>query len=184
MTANITYCILIIAIIIGCILLGSTVYYTIILGISPMPSSRKARLAIVDAIKRYKPEAGRIYELGSGWGGVCRMIARNFPNAQVIGLELSVIPLLWSRLRKGLSKERIVSIRYADIMGQSLGDAEVIITYLYTGAMRKLAGKFERELLPGALIISNTFALPGWMPIETVKLKDIYHTPIYIYRKA
>jgi len=33
-----------------------------------------------------------------------------------------------------------------------------------------------------SMLISSTFALPDHQPAETLRLDDLYNTPIYIYR--
>ena len=64
----------------------------------------------------------------------------------------------------------------------SLDGAEVIVCYLFPEGMRSLKDKFEEELKPNTLIISNTFRLAGWEPEEVITLNDIHQTPIYCYR--
>ncbi len=48
--------------------------------------------------------------------------------------------------------------------------------------MTSLKTKFEEELKPNTLIVSNTFRLAGWEPEEVITLNDIHQTPIYRYR--
>jgi len=58
-----------------------------------------------------------------------------------------------------------------------------VVCYLFPEAMRALDEKLRRELRPEARVISNTFALPGWKPVRTHRLPDIYATRIYVYRR-
>jgi hypothetical protein len=48
--------------------------------------------------------------------------------------------------------------------------------------MTSLKTKFEEELKPDTLIISNTFGITDWEPEEVITLNDIHQTPIYRYR--
>ena len=77
--------------------IASIIYYGIRLGITPMPSSRKAVATFIDLI----PDAtsGKIVDLGAGWGTLAYPIAKKFPDADVVGCELSPIPWLYSRLK-------------------------------------------------------------------------------------
>ena len=50
------------------------------------------------------------------------------------------------------------------------------------GGMTSLKTKFEEELKPNTLIVSNTFRLAGWEPEEVITLNDIHQTRIYRYR--
>jgi len=49
--------------------------------------------------------------------------------------------------------------------------------------MERLAGKLERELKPGARVVSCNFGLPGWNPERILRPDSLRHSdPIYIYR--
>ena len=60
-------------------------------------------------------------------------------------------------------------------------DHIAFVCYLYPGAMRQLKEKFIKELKPGTMIISNTFAIPGWIPQQVWEVNDLYKTKIYRY---
>jgi collagenase-like PrtC family protease len=45
--------------------------------------------------------------------------------------------------------------------------------------MVRLGTKLRSELTPGTVVVSNTFALPGWVPEQISQLKDLYRTKIY-----
>ena len=59
----------------------------------------------------------------------------------------------------------------------------MIVCYLFPKGMEKLSKKLEKELKPGTLVISHTFALPGWKPFKTLDVDDLYYTKIYFYQK-
>jgi hypothetical protein len=61
-------------------------------------------------------------------------------------------------------------------------DAKLILCYLYPGGMRKLKPKLEQELRPGTLIISNTFSIPGWEPVQVLPAEDFFHSAVYVYK--
>jgi hypothetical protein len=48
--------------------------------------------------------------------------------------------------------------------------------------MARLRPKLEAELAPGAVLVSHTFALPGWRPEAVVRAPDLHASPIYRYR--
>lgn len=156
----------------------SVVYHTLKTGISPLPSSRRTRRVMLSEI----PDgfSGKIVEAGSGWGSLAVPMARRFPEAAVIGYELSPVPYFCSQLRR-LGRYPNLRLYRADFRAVPLADADLVVCYLFPGAMRALDEKLRRELRPGTRVISNTFALPGWTPIRTHRLPDIYATPIYVY---
>lgn len=158
----------------------SIVIWSLYNGISPMPTSFKAKKCLFDHLP--KEVCGTIYELGSGWGTLALPLARRYPHCQVVGFESSPFPFWISLARQHLSRLKNLSLRRQNFFQANLSDAELIVCYLYPGAMAKLKMKFHVELKPGTWIISNTFAIPGWNPQEVYEIEDIYRTKIYVYR--
>jgi len=160
--------------------LVSIVWTSFRVGISPMPSSRKAQKAIISAIPDHTQ--GLIIDLGSGWGSVVFPLAQSFPLATIRGIELSLIPWAYSRIRAALSGHSNLDIQRGNFQTNSLAGAKVIVCYLFPDRMKSLKSKFKEELEPDTLIVSNTFRLAGWEPEEVIILDDIHQTPIYRYR--
>lgn len=160
--------------------------YTIRTGISPVPTTPRVAAEIFAASP---PESlipsesgGVVYELGSGWGNLAIALAKRFPERAVVGYELSPLPWLASRLALRLWPRANLVLRRADFMAADLGDAALVVCYLYPGAMRRLRDKLERELQAGALVVSNAFMVPGWRPASEQLAADQYETPVYLYR--
>ena len=159
---------------------GLIVVYTYRVGISPMPSLRQARQEI---LRRVPVESdGPVVELGCGWGSLAIPLARLNPKRPVVAYELSPVPWLFTRLRRALSRTPNLELHRKDFFDASLREASVVVCYLYTGAMERLREKFEKELAPGTLVISNTFAIPSWSPELTLTTGTFWRTPIYFYR--
>jgi 16S rRNA A1518/A1519 N6-dimethyltransferase RsmA/KsgA/DIM1 with predicted DNA glycosylase/AP lyase activity len=118
-----------------------------------------------------------VLELGSGWGGLARALARRCPKAQVIGIEAAFVPWAFSRLVQALAPLPNLTLRRADFLSQPLDQASLAVCYLFTGAMQRLS----ERLSPGTLIVSSTFALPGRAAAQTLRADDLYRTPIYLY---
>jgi trans-aconitate methyltransferase len=157
---------------------GSIVWHTLALGISPMPSSRRVRDAVLAALPT--DLEGEVHELGAGWGTLAVPLARRFPRAQVIAWESSWVPwaVLWLRGRALPNLE----VRRADFFTADLTRARAVVCYLFTGAMERLSTKFHQELSRGAWVVSHTFALRGWVAATTVVVEDLYRTPVFVYR--
>jgi hypothetical protein len=146
-------------------------------GISPMPSSRRAVQQILQCV--VPPRPGSIYELGAAWGSLAIPLARAFPDRRIIAYELSTIPWLFLLLRVRVSGLKNIEVVRRDFLRDDLGKAAVVVCYLYPGSMVKLSTKLQSELMPGTAVVSNTFALPGWVPDQKSQLKDLYRTNIY-----
>ncbi len=144
-----------------------------------MPSTPKAQKAILSLIPRID---GTIYELGSGWGNLAFALSRKHPESQVIGIENSWIPFIFSQSFAFFFSYPNLSLKRENFFDTPLNSASLVVCYLYPGAMEKLCEKFTRELRPGTYIISNTFALPNWRAQKVITLNDLYQTKIYLYR--
>jgi hypothetical protein len=82
-------------------------------------------------------------------------------------------------LRVRVSGLKNIEVVRRDFFRDDLGKAAVVVCYLYPGSMVQLSTKLQSELIPGTAVVSNTFALPGWVPDQTSQLKDLYRTKIY-----
>jgi len=125
---------------------------------------------------------GRVYDLGSGWGGLAIAIARAHPRAEVIGYELSAIPVLCARLFARIRGVNNVRFERRDFFDATYEDAVAVVTYLLPDGMAKLCMKLEEELAVGTTVVSNTFRVPGWEPEKMVTMRDLHRTRIYGYR--
>lgn len=163
----------------------SIVVWTLRNGISPMPTGRKAKKAILQLIhENFNTKAqGNILELGSGFLTLALPINKQFPEKKIIAFETSTIPYLFSKLLGYFCCNDNLMILKKNFFISDFTNASLIVCYLYPGAMAKLKEKFEKELKSGTFIISNTFAIPGWKPIKTLTINDLYHTKIYLYKK-
>ncbi len=159
---------------------------TLITGISPVPTSPRVRRTMMSVLPDRLPgKAGApIYELGSGWGGMALALARRYPDHPVIGCEVSLLPWAFSRLRLLVRPQPNLSLVWMDYRGADLGEAALVVCYLFPGAMQELTAKFESELSPGALVLSNTFAIRDWRPVDEVSAPDQYASKVYLYETS
>ena len=143
-----------------------------------MPSSRAAQRTLLKALPK---NSKHIYELGSGWGGLAFAIAGANPKATIHAFEVSWLPWLVSVCMCFVYRYRNVKIYKKNFFSCSLKEADVVVCYLYPGAMRKLRPVLEKELKPGASVLSNSFAIPGWGPPRVIPVTDLWHSEIYVY---
>jgi hypothetical protein len=164
----------------------SIVYVSLRNGISPMPSSAKVRSTVASEVNRLS-RTGAIVEAGSGWGTLALHLAKQCPGWKIIGIENSPVPLWisrfflqWTAAVNGNSRESISFIK-ANIYTYPFGADDVIVCYLYPGAMKQLSEMAINRLPPGMRMISVCFALPGWKPERIVTCGDLYRTKVYVY---
>ncbi len=158
----------------------SIVWSTMTTGISPMPSSKKACLAMITLID--KTTTGPIYELGSGWGNLAVHLALAFPRRQIVGYEISIVPWLCSLLIKKLLRLKNLTLYRQDFLTADLSTASVIVCYLFPAAMVAIEKKLASGQNGNGVLISNNFALPSYQPQKQIQLDDFYKSPVYLYR--
>jgi 16S rRNA A1518/A1519 N6-dimethyltransferase RsmA/KsgA/DIM1 with predicted DNA glycosylase/AP lyase activity len=149
----------------------SIVYWTLLLGISPMPTSR----TICQALAKELPKnyTGKIYDLGSGFGNMLFFFAHRYPNATIIGYEKSLVPYLISKVLLGRHKN--VHIEYRDFLSTPYEKGWYYL-YLFSKGTRKL----DITRFRGCFVISNTFQL-STPYTKQIKVNDCYLSPIYLY---
>lgn len=152
------------------------VIWTVKAGISPMPTLAKVKQSLLNALPA--TFEGSIVELGSGWGTLARPLAQKYPQSTVTGYEISPVPYFISKLT---GRESNLCYVRQDFFQADLSQASLVVCYLYPAAMKRLKAKFEKELKKGSLIVSHTFAIPGWTPEKAIEVDDLYKTKIYFY---
>ena len=134
---------------------------------------------------RLKPDEV-VYDLGCGDGRIVITAARKF-KAKAVGVELSarLVKLASSRVR-ALGLEDQVKILHANLLNVDLKPADVVTIYLSTGSNEMLRPNLERDLKPGARVVSHDFEIRGWKPsaIEKINIEGSRPHAIYIYEIA
>ncbi|MBV8635615.1 MAG: class I SAM-dependent methyltransferase [Burkholderiaceae bacterium] len=102
----------------------------------------------------------RIVDIGSGFGGMVRHLARERPDCDVIGIELAPLPCWVAKLVNTASRSR-GRILHGDYQALDFAEYDVIFAYLSPAAMPDLWAKARAEMRPGSLLLSYEFAIPG-----------------------
>ena len=132
-------------------------------GVPPVPLRSRERQAVIALLGQagLGPKAV-IYELGCGWGGLALALARAFPEASVVGIELSPLPWLVARLRA--RGEPRVRIERGDFFAADLAKADAAVCFLMMKPMEPLAAKLDRELAPETPVVAVAFWFRGRAP--------------------
>lgn len=124
-----------------------------------------------------------LFDLGCGDGRIVATAAKEF-GAKAVGVELS--PALARRAREAIESlglQQHVRIIEGDMMGVDLSGADVVALYLLTEANEQLRPKLEKELKPGARVVSLEFRIKGWKPARVEKVEAHRHPyTIYLYQ--
>lgn len=143
-------------------------------------SNSKTERAIVALFERAGGET--FIDLGCGLGGIVNAVASAHPAARVTGVETAPLSFLISWLRIAGSRRRNATIRFESIWNTDVGNADVVYAFLSPAPMARLYEKLKSEMKPGALFISNSFAVPGDEPDEVVQIDDSRQTQLLIWR--
>ncbi len=157
----------------------SIVWSTLVLGISPMPSSKKARQAMMQLT--HETGTGPIFELGSGWGNLLIPLAKIYPRRKIVGYELSLMSWLTTIILKRVLGLKNLQVYRQNFLHADLTNASVILCYLFPGGMQGIENKLNTEGGKLEYLISNNFAFPSHKPSKTIQLNDLYKSPVYLY---
>jgi hypothetical protein len=156
---------------------------------APVISTQKAAGETIISILRTEMQARpgqkvKIYDLGSGWGGLCLAVAKSFPDAEIVGLEMAWPAWLFSFLRMKWSGLKNLRFRCCNFWKHDIGDGDVVLSYLGDAIQPPLAAKLREQHRPGRLVISNTFPLPkDWVPFQRVPTAAWLSKEILLYRQ-
>ena len=123
-----------------------------------------------------------LYDLGSGDGRILITAARKF-KARAVGVELSPELCKTAATRvKALGLEDRIRIIHGNLLKVDLRPADVVTIYLLTASNELLRPNLERDLKPGARVISHDFEIRGWKPAAVEKMMvDGRQHRVYLY---
>ncbi len=121
-------------------------------------------------------------DLGSGIGGVLTHLAAVRPDGRYFGVEAAPLPFLLSWLRIRLGGFHQCKVQWGSLWSCNLAQYDVVFAYLSPVPMTALWQKVQREMRPGTLFISNTFAVAEHPPQDTITLDDLHHSTLHIWR--
>ena len=157
-----------------------TLVYHIITGVPPYPSSYKEIKSIITLLKKANiPRQATIYDLGSGYGTIIKALTKSFPEANIIGIEISPIPWLISWLR--FCRYRRVSCKCKNFYSTSLHNADAITAYLMISPMKKLAKKLDNELNQNTPVITVAFHFRDRKAHKTISRQGLFQADISLY---
>jgi len=121
----------------------------------------------------------RLVDLGAGIGSVLCPLALALPMARLTGIENAPATWLAGLIRTaGLPN---CTWRWGDLWCTKLAEYDVVYAFLSPATMPRLWEKIQREMPPGSLFISNSFAVPGVEASRVIDVGDARQTRLYCY---
>lgn len=147
----------------------------------PLYLSNQATVrALLDLLPAERPV--HVLDLGSGTGSLLLPLARARADCRFTGIEAAPAPWLLSRLRaRGLAN---LALRRGDFFAADWRGQDVVYAFLSPVPMTRVWEKAAASLAPGALLVSNSFPVPGVRPEREIRLDDRRGTTLYLYRIA
>jgi cyclopropane fatty-acyl-phospholipid synthase-like methyltransferase len=121
-----------------------------------------------------------VYDLGCGDGRIVIAAARDF-GARGVGIEID--PVLVREARENARKAGVadrVEIRQGNIFEVDTSPATVVALYLLEKLNVQLRPKLQRELRPGARVVSHVFGMGDWKPDRQMTVATTGH-PVYVW---
>jgi predicted RNA methylase len=121
-----------------------------------------------------------VYDLGCGDGRILVTAVQKF-HAKAVGVELNEKHAATATENiKRLNLQNHAQVIQGNLMDVNIANADVVTLYLMTLSNDKLRPKLERELKPGARVVSLNYQVRGWKPVR-VEEAEAYHRPYKIY---
>jgi SAM-dependent methyltransferase len=143
----------------------------------PTPQEVVDRMLQMAAVTK----ADVVYDLGSGDGRLVITAAKRY-GARGVGIDID--PALIAQSRANARKEGVealVEFRQQDALTVDLSPASVVTLYLLSGANLKLRPTLQKQLKPGARIVSHQFGMGDWVPTRTETITDQRGTSRLLY---
>lgn len=138
--------------------------------------------AVAEALAAQLAHGATLLDLGCGDGRLLAQLARLRRDCRLTGIEHAPLPWLIARWR--CRRLPNVTIRYGDFWREPLSAYDVVYAFLSPAPMPTLWAKACAEMRPAALLISNSFAVPGIPPEAVISLADQRKSRLFLYRPA
>jgi cyclopropane fatty-acyl-phospholipid synthase-like methyltransferase len=138
-------------------------------------------LPVVDAMLKLAGtrKSDVVYDLGCGDGRIVIAAAKQY-GARGVGVDVNPERIQEARVnakREGV--ESLVRFTAQDVFDLDFREATVVAMYLLPNMHRKLSPKLQKNLRPGARIVTHTFDLGDWKPHQT---RNINGEQIFLWR--
>ena len=122
----------------------------------------------------------RFVDLGCGPAGSLLSLARQFPQAQFVGVETAPLSFAIAWLR-ALPRSNC-RIRYENLWRTDLAQFDVVYCFLSPAPMARLWAKAQAQMPAGSHLVSNTFEVPGVPADRQVELHDWRNSRLLLWQ--
>ena len=113
-----------------------------------------------------------VFDLGSGDGRLVVTAAKKY-GARGVGIDIDPARITESQaLAKEAGVENLVTFRQEDALSADVSEATVVTLYLLASSNLKLRPALQKQLRPGARIVSHNFSMGDWEPSKVETFRD------------
>jgi SAM-dependent methyltransferase len=146
---------------------------------APWVPTWKRDMKRIAGLLRLRP-GEKFVELGCGNARVCRHMKQSQPQADVIGIELSLLQYGIGWLQNRLAGSG-VNMKLENAFKHDLTDYDALYLFLMPETYQKIRPKLEAELKSGARVVSYVWPIPGW---EVTQVDELEGAPkLYYYER-
>jgi SAM-dependent methyltransferase len=146
---------------------------------APWVPTWKRDMKRLEGLLRLAP-GEKFVELGCGNARVCRHLKSAQPEADVTGLELSLLQFGIGWLQNRLARSG-VKLRLENAFKHDLSECDALYLFLMPETYEKIRPKLEKELKYGAHVVSYVWPIPGW---EADHVDDLDGAPkLFFYKR-
>lgn len=154
-----------------------------IYNVANMPSSPQTRDMIAKDIEDQLEidTSLLILDLGSGWGGLCRRLAKRKSLNTVKGYEISIVPFVYSRCIQIMDIFRNYTITRGNLFDVNVSQADAVVCYLSPYHMKRFEKEIVNMMKSGSILYSQGFPLKDREASYTLNAPRSLEKHIYCY---
>jgi SAM-dependent methyltransferase len=131
----------------------------------PSPPDVVDRMLVLAQVTK----ADVVYDLGSGDGRIPIAAAKQY-GARGVGLDIDPRRIEEARANAKIAGvEHLVEFRLQDVMAADISPATVVTLYLLSSSNAKLRPILQKQLRPGARVVSHAFSMGSEWPADKIE---------------
>jgi len=140
-----------------------------------VPFVRTAPEVIQRMLEMAQVKAGDVvYDIGSGDGAIVIYAAKQY-GVKAVGIEIDEDLVLKARANAFRERvEHLVEFRAQDAFAADVSPATVVTLYMLPEFNAKLRPLLERQLKPGARVVSHDYPIEGWVPDKVERVPGTF----------
>ncbi len=125
-------------------------------GAPPWPATEQDTEALLSLLaEQGLPEEARVFELGCGWGGLIKRLAKENPHLSFVGIEVSPF-VAWVATKRTQNLPNVRIVR-GNFFAHDLRAVDAVICYLMIKPMVAAEQLFNAQLRPGTRVFTIAF---------------------------